>query len=68
MLTFTAKQAKEMLDQNPTKSDPKDALLIARLTSEGKYVKPIDKRDKQTFSNIIHNVSKNTSTYAKKNY
>ena len=36
MPTYTVKQGKEMHDQNPTKSDPKDALLIARLTSEGK--------------------------------
>lgn len=43
MPTYTVKQAKEMHDQNPTKSDPKDALLIARLTSEGKYVKPIER-------------------------
>lgn len=45
MPTYTVKQAKEMHDQNPTKSDPKDALLIARLTSEGKYVKPIERND-----------------------
>lgn len=45
MPTYTVKQEKEQYDQNPTKSDPKDALLIARLTSEGKYVKPIE-RDK----------------------
>lgn len=43
MPTYTVKQAKEMHDKNPTKSDPKDALLIARLTSEGKYVKPIER-------------------------
>lgn len=43
MPTYTVKQAKEQYDQNPTKSDPKDALLIARLTSEGKYVKPIER-------------------------
>ena len=43
MPTYTVKQAKEMHDQNPTKSDPKDAMLIARLTSEGKYVKPIER-------------------------
>ena len=41
--TYTVKQGKEQYDQNPTKSDPKDALLIARLTSEGKYVKPIER-------------------------
>ena len=43
MPTYTVKQGKEQYDQNPTKSDPKDALLIARLTSEGKYVKPIER-------------------------
>lgn len=43
MPTYTVRQEKEQYDQNPTKSDPKDALLIARLTSEGKYVKPIEK-------------------------
>lgn len=43
--TYTVKQEKEQYDQNPTKSDPKDALLIARLTSEGKYVKPIEKEE-----------------------
>lgn len=43
MPTYTVKQSKEMHDQNPTKSDPKDALLIARLTAEGKYVKPIER-------------------------
>ena len=41
--TYSVKQGKEQYDQNPTKSDPKDALLIARLTSEGKYVKPIER-------------------------
>lgn len=45
MPTYTVKQAKEQYDQNPTKSDPKDALLIARLTSEGKYVKPIERNE-----------------------
>ena len=45
MPTYTVKQAKEMHDQNPTKSDPKDAILIARLTSEGKYVKPIERNE-----------------------
>ena len=43
MPTYTVKQSKEQYDQNPAKSDPKDALLIARLTSEGKYVKPIER-------------------------
>ena len=50
MPTYTVKQAKGMYDQDPTKSDPKDAMLIARLTSEGKYVKPIE-RD-EIFQNI----------------
>lgn len=45
MPTYTVKQGKEQYDQNPTKSDPKDALLIARLTSEGKYVKPIERNE-----------------------
>ena len=45
MPTYTVKQSKEQYDQNSTKSDPKDALLIARLTSEGKYVKPIERND-----------------------
>ena len=43
MPTYTVKQEKGVYDQNPTKSDPKDAMLIARLTSEGKYVKPIER-------------------------
>lgn len=45
MPTYTVKQEKEVYDQNPTKSDPKDALLIARLTAEGKYVKPIERNE-----------------------
>lgn len=45
MPTYTVKQAKEMHDQNPTKSDPKEAILIARLTSEGKYVNPIERNE-----------------------
>lgn len=45
MPTYTVKQSKEQYDQNPTKSDPKDALLIARLTAEGKYVKPIEREE-----------------------
>lgn len=45
MPTYTVKQSKEQYDQNPTKSDPKDALLIARLTGEGKYVKSIERND-----------------------
>lgn len=55
MPTYTVKQSKEMHDQNPTKSDPKDALLIARLTSEGKYVKPIE-RD-ELYQNIYSGYS-----------
>ena len=45
MPTYTVKQSKEQYDQDPTKSDPKDAMLIARLTSEGKYVKPIERNE-----------------------
>ena len=45
MPTYTVKQEKGVHDQDPTKSDPKDAMLIARLTSEGKYVKPIERNE-----------------------
>ena len=44
MPTQTVKQEKGVHDGEMIKSDPQDAILIARLTSEGKYVKPI-KRD-----------------------
>ena len=39
--TYATKQAKELDDNSPTKSDPKDAFVIARLISEGRYSKPI---------------------------
>ena len=45
MPTYTVKQEKGVHDQDPTKSDPKDAMLIARLTSEGKYVKAIERNE-----------------------
>lgn len=45
MPTYTVKQSKEQYDQNPTKSDPKATLLIARLASEGKYGKSIERND-----------------------
>jgi len=45
MPTYTVKQEKEVYDQNPTKCDPKDAYLIAKLTTEGKYVKPIERNE-----------------------
>ena len=45
MPTYTVKQEKEVYDQNPGKSDPKDALLIAKLTTEGKYVKAIERNE-----------------------
>ena len=45
MPTYTVKQEKGVHDQDPTKSDPKDAMLIARLTSEGKYVKSIERNE-----------------------
>lgn len=44
-----------MHDQNPTKSDPKDALLIARLTSEGKYVKPIER---ESYKKVLNSYCK----------
>ena len=43
MPTQTVKQEKGVYDQTPVKSDPEDALLIARLTAEGKYVKAIER-------------------------
>ena len=43
MPTQTVKQEKGVHDQDNVKSDPKDAILIARLTTEGKYVKPIER-------------------------
>lgn len=43
MPTKTVKDEKDSYDGQPIKSDPRDALLIARLTSQGKYVKPIER-------------------------
>ncbi len=43
MPTQTVKQEKGVHDGEMIKSDPNDAMLIARLTSEGKYVKPIER-------------------------
>lgn len=43
MPTQTVKQEKGVHDGEMVKSDPNDAILIARLTSEGKYVKPIER-------------------------
>ena len=45
MPTQTVKQEKGSYDQQPIKSDPVDALLIARLTSQGKYVKKIEREE-----------------------
>ena len=39
--TYSTKQAKEFDDNSPTKSDPKDALVIAKLVSEGRYSIPV---------------------------
>ena len=39
--TYATKNAKEFDDNSPTKSDPKDALVIAKLVSEGRYSIPI---------------------------
>lgn len=69
MPTKTVKDEKDSYDGQPIKSDPRDALLIARLTSQGKYVKPIERdeiyqdiysgyrlyNDKQTELNRIKN-------------
>lgn len=45
MPTKTVKDEKDSYDGQPIKSDPRDAILIARLTSQGKYVKPIERSD-----------------------
>ena len=41
----TVKDEKDSYDGQPIKSDPRDAMLIARLTSQGKYVKPIERNE-----------------------
>lgn len=43
MPTKTVKDEKDSYDGQPIKSDPRDALLIARLTTQGKYVKTIER-------------------------
>lgn len=55
MSTQTVKQEKGVHDGGMVKSDPVDAMLIARLTSEGKYVKPIE-RD-ELYQNIYSGYS-----------
>lgn len=45
MPTKTVKDEKDSYDGQPIKSDPRDALLIARLTSQGKYVKKIEREE-----------------------
>ena len=45
MPTKTVKDEKDSYDGQPIKSDPRDAMLIARLTSQGKYVKPIERNE-----------------------
>lgn len=45
MPTKTVKDEKDSYDGQPVKSDPRDAMLIARLTSQGKYVKPIERNE-----------------------
>ena len=41
--TFATKNAKEFDDNSPTKSDPKDALVIAKLVAEGRYSEPVQR-------------------------
>ena len=43
MPTKTVSNEKDSYDGLPIKSDPRDAFTIARLTSEGKYVKKIER-------------------------
>ena len=45
MPTKAVKEEKDSYDGQPIKSDSRDAILIARLTSQGKYVKPIERND-----------------------
>ena len=42
---YHTKKAKELDDNSPTKSDKKDALVIARLVSEGRYFVPYQPQD-----------------------
>ncbi len=55
MPTQTVKQEKRVHDGEMVKSETVDAMLIARLTSEGKYVKPIE-RD-ELYQNIYSGYS-----------
>ena len=41
--TYATKNAKEFDDNSPTKSDPKDALVIAKLVTEGRYSEPVQR-------------------------
>lgn len=41
--TYATKQAKEFDDNSPTKSDAKDALVIARLVAEGRYSQYVER-------------------------
>ena len=41
--TYATKQSKEFDDNSPTKSDPKDALVIAKLVTEGRYSESIQR-------------------------
>lgn len=43
--TYATKQAKEFDDNSPTKSDAKDALVIARLVSEGRYSQYVEREE-----------------------
>ena len=45
IIPSTVKEEKDSYDGQPIKSDPRDALLIARLTSQGKYVKTIERNE-----------------------
>ena len=60
--TYATKQAKEFDDNSPTKSDPKDALVIARLVSEGRYSKPIVRegiyKDIASGNSILNDITK----------
>ena len=57
MPTQTVRAEKGVHDGDNVKSDPKDAILIARLTAEGKYVKPIERNE------IYQNIYSGYSVY-----
>ena len=54
--TYATKNAKEFDDNSPTKSDPKDALVIAKLVAEGRYSIPVIREDLFQEINNAHSI------------